>query len=480
MQMWIKMIKYLIIFLMFSMVALAQWNPVDFKQWQNAQQFRKRIGGQYANYERGSDSGWAAIDNNWIASGDSAYECNTSILKTHVDSSGKSIVSIKWGENTYTATSKLNRLMWLRTDTWDTLTIFTNPNWSNHSKDSNIIKWTNVFPAVDYRIRKRNGKVEHGIFFKKAFLDSAVTLYNQRADSAHIALANVIVYTLSANIDNADVALGNLNKRKLKNWGYHYFGIDKAQLFFPGSDTLRTIVVNHRWLKWNDKIICVEYVKMGRIKQIHEAYPNAAVWHNATEKIDGTTNVEDVHLREDQPTTPHGTNTILSLYESTNYRNNSLIRVKNLSSILPANSTISACICSTYQTGSGTGEYDVFEVYRAWTEGGATWNTYDGSNAWGTAGCLNTTSDRSATPLDNNDDPSSATWLAWSIGAALAQAWYDGGTDENGVVIDAVHANDAGKYVNVNSTENGSNPLFWTITYEAGAPPAAGQVIIIQ
>ena len=28
-----------------------------------------------------------------------------------------------------------------------------------------------------------------------------------------------------------------------------------------------------------------------------------------------------------------------------------------------------------------------------WTESGATWNTYDGSNAWGTVGCLNTTTD---------------------------------------------------------------------------------------
>jgi len=126
------MLKYLLIFLLLSVIVFADWNPIDFKKWQDGEQYQTRIGGQYANYEMGADSGWAEINNNWLASGDSAFTCKTSILKTHVDSSGKSTISIKWGENTYTATSKLNRLMWLRTDTWDTLTIFTDPNWSNY------------------------------------------------------------------------------------------------------------------------------------------------------------------------------------------------------------------------------------------------------------------------------------------------------------------------------------------------------------
>jgi len=504
------MIRKLLIFIFLPCVALAGWNPVNFKKWQDSEVdtlYQKRIGGEYANYEQGGDSGWAVINNDWVASGDSAYTCNTSILKTHVDSSGKSVVSILHNGNTYTASSKLNRLMWLRTDTWDTLTIFTDPNWGNYSMDSNIVNWTNVFPQVDYRIRKRNGGVEHGIFFKKAFLDSAVILFNglPRSDSANIALANVIVYTLSANVDDHDVALGNVNKRKLKQLGEHYFGIADARLFFPGSDTLSRIPINHRWLKWNNKIICVEYVKMGRIKQIHEAYPNEAIWHNSELTIDGTTNVEDTYMSDAGGKTNYNYGEEVGAWYGDDFR--TLLRFKNLSSLLPAQATISAAICSVnVYVGYSSGEViSVWRVLKPWGEGtnnpginpgdapvGEGVATFlDWSNdgeEWGDAGCENASDAGDDNSTDGGGwdrlETAETTWANETVGwrtfdiASLAQEWYDGTANENGVMMDLTAGSDGASAFIASETSPTDQPrLVITYTTSGGA---TGQVIMIM
>jgi hypothetical protein len=52
-------------------------------------------------------------------------------------------------------------------------------------------------------------------------------------------------------------------------------------------------------------------------------------------------------------------------------------------------------------TGTNSTQLDLHLILRNWVEGngtggsGATWNTYDGTNSWGTVGCENTTTDRS-------------------------------------------------------------------------------------
>ena len=71
---------------------------------------------------------------------------------------------------------------------------------------------------------------------------------------------------------------------------------------------------------------------------------------------------------------------------------------------IPSNSVINSAILTlTYQQdgnwrSSNSRTVRVYRSLRAFTEG-LTWNTYDGTNNWGTAGAGNTTTDREATDI---------------------------------------------------------------------------------
>ena len=208
---------------------LAEHNPIGFKKWHNGgQSFSKQIGGSVRNYQTGQ--GWAQINNNFVAEGDSVLKVDASVIKTRVNKNGESSSTLTWGGVDYVITQKLLGIGWLKISTRGRQWIDNTMNWSNVSVDSNIVTWTGVSPGVDYRVRKQNGQVEHGIFFKPAFLDSAVILYNQRSDSLDIALANVMVYTLSNNIDNADSGMGELSGRQLKSFGEYTFSLADQRL----------------------------------------------------------------------------------------------------------------------------------------------------------------------------------------------------------------------------------------------------------
>lgn len=76
----------------------------------------------------------------------------------------------------------------------------------------------------------------------------------------------------------------------------------------------------------------------------------------------------------------------------------------DLSSI-PADSVInSAVLTLTYSFAGNTDATNnrtmrVYRMLRAWEETTCTWNTYDGTNNWGTAGASNTTTDREASDI---------------------------------------------------------------------------------
>jgi len=488
-------LRYLtiILWLCLTTVCLAQ-TPVDFQKWQlDDTTFQVRIGDPIQNYS--TDTSWAEIENDFVLIGDT-MTARHAYMKTDVLPNGISRITIEHNDTTYTITQRPVKLIWLNTATWNWIDVEGAPSWSTPSVDSNIIKWTGVFPGVDYRIRKQKARVEHGIFFKPAFLDSAVILYNQRADSLDIALGNVMEYTLSANIDNADIGVGNVNKRILKRIGKHVFGLAASRLHFPGSDTLQGMTVNHRWVKKNSKIYCIEYIKMRKIKIIHEAYPNATIWHNASpHTIDGTTNVEDTYIFQWYGNRNYGGSDWLRVGDNQNL----LVRVKNVASELGPDAMITSCICSLYAA------YDfdavtlrAFVGFKPWGEGSlddtdppdapvgegvATWNDWSNDDEeWATAGCNNgddegtdnsgdgTGADRKATEessVTTNGD--NGVWYGWIVSNVIAQAWYEGTKNEEGIYLweDTSYPD-----VAFRSTEYSSNQPFWVFTYTVGEPPA--------
>jgi len=507
------MMKYLWTLLLLLPISGLTKQPVDYKKWQiDDTTFSKQIGGAVRNYQK-PDKTWDSIVNGFEVEGDSVVFVEKSVLRTRVNKNGVSKVMLAWDDIEYTVTQRMLGIGWIKISTRQSKWIDSTMNWSNFSVDSNICKWTGISPGVDYRVRKNNGTVERGIFYKPAFLDSAVVLYNQRPDSLDIALANVMVYTLSANIDDYDSAMGDLFWRNLKDFGYYSFKLTEQQLRFPGSDTLPQIPVKQYWERRGTKIICIEYVMMRRVKQVHEVYPAATVWHNDTKKIEGTTNVEDAQIVSSSADNNYGGNTDYFLYKSGATQYFILIRVKNVASELGANAVISSCVCSLYCSSSPTdGNVNSFTVFKPWNEGTlegtdpddaaegegvVTWNDWSNDDEeWTTEGCLcardggvdnsydggvcnqDVRADRKATE-ESSVYITTITWYSWSVSTTIAQGWYDGTKNEEGILL---RDDGVDQYSTLYSTEYTSDPTkcpFWVFTYTA-EEAAAGQIIMIQ
>lgn len=487
-----RLMKILLpLLLLFSVVEAG--TPIGFTKWYNGgRSYSQQFGGTVRNYQSGQT--WAQINNNWKFNGDSVYT-DESVLKAKVDTAtGASSITLNWGGQDYTVSQKLGGIGWLKISTRGRQWIDSTMDFSNVSVDSNIIKWTGVSPAVDCWVKKQNGQVELGVFFKPAFLDSAVSLYNQRPDSLDIALANVMVYTLSGNIDNADSGMGELTWRQLKSFGEYTFSLTDQRLRYPGSDTLQAIPVKQFWRKRNDFLFCIEYVMMSQVKRVHELYPSNVIWHNATTKIEGTTNVEDTEIYGDFSTNGFGGRVQLRTDNFvSSFAVYSLIRAKNLSTELPAGATITDAICSlfVYDHRSSSGDVSAYRVFKPWVEGtddnvactdGCEWGEWRCSDAqaFGTAGvaCANddgvdnsqngtcdaTGRDRKSTAESTvSQSATSNVWYGWDISNALAQGWYDGTINEEGIILETTSGGNDALYRSTEAAQ--TEKPFFVFTY---------------
>lgn len=154
----------------------------------------------------------------------------------------------------------------------------------------------------------------------------------------------------------------------------------------------------------------------------------------------------------------------------------------DLSSI-PATATVdTATLTLTVTANNATiaSTLSAYRMIRAWVEGtkeytdsgadGATWNTYDGANAWGTAGANNTTTDREAAAFgsrSNSDAESGA--LAMSLTAAKVEEWVDGTLTNNGLLLKTGEGDyDQYFYASSDNTTAASRPKIVVEYTEAG------------
>lgn len=497
--------RYLIIifWLWLTTCSLAQeWKAIDFKKWASTEDsvtFQCRIGGALQNYPD-SDTSWAEIENEWTVIGDTIIARNC-LMKTDVSLDGISRISIEYKDTTYVITQRPVKLIWLKMSNWKWVDIEDDPVWNTPSVDSNVVEWLDVFPAVDYRITKRKARVDHGIFFRPAFLDFAVGLYNERSDSLDIALGNVMEYTLSANIENADIGIGNVNKRMLKQMGRNIFGFAEARLHFPGCDTLPSYKVNHRWIKKANKVYCVEFIEMSKIKAIHETYPLATIWHNASpHTISGTTNLDDTWIDGGGGQTGKNFGGGTTIYTNEDESNRGLVRCKNVASEL-GGSVLDITDCTLYMRKAGIGSADsvisAIRIFKPWVEGtqnggkdppGVTWVDWDNDDwEWATAGCENADdggsdnsgdgsgADRKVTVEDTETLIDATGFIDLTMTDALAEGWYAGTINEEGVII--IGCNETVIFQTSEHPTSEYQP-YWIFTYTEGEKTS--QVIIIE
>ena len=461
--------------------------PIGLQKWQiDDTTFTMRFGGAPQNYPDTAGV-FHEIENDF----DVNMESLNRLLQTSVDSVGNVSVSYK----NHTVTQEPNRLIYYKRSTTEWFNIDNSPNYNNISMDSNIVSWGNMYPGVDYSVILSNGRVENRYEFKPNFLDSMVTLYNQRADSLDIYLANVMKFTLTSGIDDDTISLGNVRRRVLKRFGGLVFQVGKTRLRgFPGADTLE-VPVWQRYIFVGSQLYVLEFVKASDLKWIHELYPTATLWHNLDFTLDNDTDIEDARLTGNNTNANEGSNMALVTYQASSFNWPFLVKALNVNDSIGAGATFSYVAESLYCY-SHTSNAPI-EAYGMWnpswvendtgsSEGGVTYNDWSSpDDEWITEGVLcanddgsfNTTDDgacnlgsgrdRMAT-LADNPTVTGVGWYGFVI-TSWGQTAYDAE-----VPISVRHqkegANDATSF---RSRESGvGNKPFYVFTYTVAGAPA--------
>ena len=149
----------------------------------------------------------------------------------------------------------------------------------------------------------------------------------------------------------------------------------------------------------------------------------------------------DSYIYENTPNTNYGTDEALMLGTAGATLDYASI-VKVVLSIIPTSFVVQSAILSLYQTGeeaTASEDVSVFRLLMAWSEAGVTWNKYDGTNAWQTAGAQGA-NDRDSTVLavKTLSDAEANGYKDWTLnaaGIAVIQGFINGSITNNGLII---------------------------------------------
>ena len=191
------------------------------------------------------------------------------------------------------------------------------------------------------------------------------------------------------------------------------------------------------------------------------------------------TGVVDNKIKDIAATTNNGSvgDVEINKYDSGDH-SHGLYRFDGLSSI-SASETVTSATLYLYQTNNGGGTYsiDLRRVLQAWTESGSTWNTYDGTNAWNTGGCLGAGTDRNSTiEATTSVGSTNNTWYSWSI-TSLVSDIVDGtiSSDEGFPLERGDAGNDLDfKYFASCEATDGQRPELVVVTTTGGATNPKG------
>ena len=185
----------------------------------------------------------------------------------------------------------------------------------------------------------------------------------------------------------------------------------------------------------------------------------------------------DAYMKQEAPDTaasgllPIGEdNTFAELFRSA--------MVFDLSSI-PAGSTVSTAVLTMTLSAAGSFRSSNNRIMRAYRlrrgfTSGMTWNKYDGTNLWSTAGASNTTTDREAT--DVGSLTTDTTWLIdtahnFNLTASAVEDWINGDFTNNGILLQMdTESSDRYHWYNRGAVTEADRPTL-VVTYEL--PPSS-------
>lgn len=159
----------------------------------------------------------------------------------------------------------------------------------------------------------------------------------------------------------------------------------------------------------------------------------------------------DTFMKDIAPTTNYGTAGGLDIGDKTALgKGRTLIKfdfTKGTNPIPAYSQIVSATLTLTPITDNSHNArvLSVYRSLRAWTEAGATWNKYDGTSDWGTAGAANTTTDREAAAMGTANISGSQTLnvgVPITLNVSKVQDWINGTFANNGMVLQVATESD--------------------------------------
>lgn len=110
-------------------------------------------------------------------------------------------------------------------------------------------------------------------------------------------------------------------------------------------------------------------------------------------------------------------------------------------SAIPVNASVtSSKVLLTCNTGTNGVSTELHRMLRPWTELGATWNTYDGTSNWATAGAANSTIDYNSTVLATFTWTSIDDQIEIAVPTSIVESWVNGSASNYGFRISPTSA----------------------------------------
>ena len=215
------------------------------------------------------------------------------------------------------------------------------------------------------------------------------------------------------------------------------------------------------------------------------------------------TAAEDTYVSVANVTYNNGSNVEIHVNGTTGTARRGALLRWDLSSI-PSNATVSAASLILTCIDVSPLQFNLYNMRRTWVEGtssqtasstSANWNTYDGTNSWGTVGIASTTLDRYSTNLWSATTTSftatgSRTEALNSSGVGVVQGWIDGslsnygltmqnyaGTTDNAVYFSSSEVTTAANRPRLNVSYCVPDPRpTATVTFQYGASGYSGTV----
>lgn len=150
--------------------------------------------------------------------------------------------------------------------------------------------------------------------------------------------------------------------------------------------------------------------------------------------------------------------------------NRSVLKCTQLDSI-PTTSTINSAtlqITVAYDLSNNARTLSAYRIKRAWS-GSVSWNKYDPSNNWGTAGCGDIVNDRDSAAIGTAPVAAAVaigSVISITLDASLVQDWTSGVMTNNGVLLQVSgESSDCVNYVSNGETGSSSYWPKWIIDY---------------